>query len=163
MEYLKNIKALITLVCAALLCIFIFIPLIVACLGFVLTKFTPWLIPYTIYIEVGVVFEIIAWSISGALIALLIGLILKDSQVISTLWASLLVTIVSNLLLLQSYYILITTFNPENRAQVLLLIEDVLRVVFFWVCAYVVAWFMEHKFRKPIKSVDATPISDTTQ
>ncbi len=163
MEYLKNIKALITLVCAALLCIFIFVPLIVACLGFVLSKFTPWLIPHTIYIEVGVVFEIIAWSISGALIALLIGLILKDSQVISTLWASLLVTIVSNLLLLQSYYILITTFNPENRAQVLLLIEDVLRVVFFWVCAYVVAWFMEHKFRKSIKSVDATPISDTTQ
>ncbi len=163
MEYLKNIKALITLVCAALLCIFIFIPLINGCLNVVLLKITPWLIPWTISMEVFVVFEIIAWSISGALMALLIGLILKHSQVISTLWASLLVTIIYTFLLFPSFSILLTSYKPENRAQLFLIIGAVLRIVFFWICAYGISWHIEHRFRKSIKSVDATPISDTTQ
>ena len=159
----KNIKASITLVCAALLCIFIFIPLISVCLSAVLLKITPWLISWTIFIEVSVVFDIIEWSISGALMALIIGFILKGLQVISTLWASLLVTIFYTILLLPNYFTLSTSYNPEDRLQLLLIIEAVLRIVFFWISAYGVAWFMEHQFRKSVKPIDAAIISDSKQ
>jgi hypothetical protein len=167
MEYLKNMKALITLVCAALLCIFIFIPLITVCFSFVFLRITPRWVPYSIYsIMLISLFNVVAFAFSGALMALLISLILKNCQVISTLWASLLVTVVYVLLyvcFMPDYFMLSTFFKPQKNVQFILITEMVLRTIFFWLCAYGVAWFMEHKFRKSVKPMDAALISDSKQ
>lgn len=153
-EYLKNKKPLITLVFAALLCIFIFIPYINACFMFVLRRISPGLIPFSIYILIDDIINIAAWAVSGSLMALLIGFVLKNNQVISTLKASLIVTIVYIFLRFPTYFTSLIFFQRENNAQLLLMIVAVLQIVFFWACAYGFAWLMEYKFCKSLKSMD---------
>jgi hypothetical protein len=143
---------------SSLLCICIFIPLFSALLVGGLLLITPRGVSYSRFAIYELVTQVASFGISGLLIAMVISLTSRNAKVITTLLATLLVTIA--ILVFFSNSVPLPSEAFKNNAHFLLLLGAILQLLFLWVCSFLGAWFMSRKNRKKTLSM---PMEDKTK
>lgn len=134
----------------SILCICIFIPLFLTLSSWAQLMIPTESLSYSyLRILISCLLNVLGFSISGFLMAIVISFISRNNCIIAITIANLLVT-VAIIILLSRAIVFGTPWSFKNLFQVTLALEWFLDILLLWLCAFLGAWLMVQKRRKKI-------------